>query len=49
MGNYLLQWKTVALKINVEAIDPTKNGKKNMWELHIHIYICNFRNIFRNI
>lgn len=39
MGNYLLQWKTVALKIVVEAIDSTKNGKKNTWEPHIYIFI----------
>lgn len=37
MENYLLQHKIVALKIDTENIDPTENGKKNTWKLHICI------------
>lgn len=37
MENYLLQHRIVALKIGPENTDPTKNGKKNTWELHVYI------------
>lgn len=35
MENYLLQYKVVALKMVMEDVDPTKNGKKNTLELPI--------------
>lgn len=39
MENYPLPHEIVALKIVMEGIEPTKNGKKHTWGLHIYLYV----------